>query len=1037
MKANKLIAAVLILAMIMPLSARESHVKGFKKPSIIGLTTRMNVNRIDLGLENNGNTGLDGNTFYPNGTNLVFLFAGGPAASGFVNGELRTAWMASASRIQETQAGAWGMPPEDDRARFYEVSGSDDFGSDAYKDWATAVETFGAPFQDLDGDGQYDPNVDRPDILGDKVIYCVYNDGTPISQRTPRLGTAPMGLEVHQTVWAFDRGDALGDVVFFRYRLINPTENDIKDFIFTGWVDPDLGQYTDDLIGSDTTLSLGFIYNDGTDDQYGINPPAFGIDFFQGPIVETGNPTDTAYVKKGPFFGADTIPGWKNLPMTSFMYYIQSDPVLGDPENAQVARNYQEGGLDHDGNPVNPPDWGVGGTEDTDPRFFYSGDPVTGTGWLDATPSDKRFMVNSGPFDLAAGDTQDVVLAYVVGQGADALNSVTVLKTNDILAQASYDNNFKAAPPLPRPKIFARPLDQKIELVIDFTDLFHYQEVPDIVGRLNFEGMEIVQLNSTNTGDELNGRPNAKVIARFDFDDEIGDLYMDTEDGRIKVWDAQSNLDFNSFNEAGVAILRLTIDTDAFTGKPLINFKPYYFTVVPFAVNIDLMFPNDNTATTDDFVLPGGLFQSTRQTNFFSVTPGTSESKPFKSLNMVESTRANAEGWVAVDVIDRDAVTGDDYEVTFQNDGMVWNLVNTTKGDTVLANQTFQGLTGTEFNFPIVDGLSVRVYNVEDRLKSVEAKFDFEPGDTLWFTGRANSGFSDSALFNNGVDFVKLVKETRQDFSDFTPQIKHHEYFPVMVVFDTTETSKAYYWRRNAPDFSDRWYRGLTPTFISAYDISDPENPRKLNVAYNSVNGQLFFRNGNQNMILITSTDYDTTDVYNPNNPNPRKIQDEAYLVMNLELIPGHQLKENKVELTITPNFPNSDLDVFQFSSSDLKADLTLDARKQVLEKVRVVPNPYFAYSPYETSYDTPILKFTHLDTDAEVTIHIFNVAGQLVKTLFRPRGGAPEVSWDLRNEAGLKVASGMYIAHVKVEGVGERILKFGIVQREEKIDQF
>ena len=42
-----------------------------------------------------------------------------------------------------------------------------------------------------------------------------------------------------------------------------------------------------------------------------------------------------------------------------------------------------------------------------------------------------------------------------------------------------------------------------------------------------------------------------------------------------------------------------------------------------------------------------------------------------------------------------------------------------------------------------------------------------------------------------------------------------------------------------------------------------------------------------------------------------------------------------------------------------------------------------------------------------------------------------------MRNEAGLKITSGMYIAHVEVPDVGEKILKFVIVQREERIDRF
>ena len=30
---------------------------------------------------------------------------------------------------------------------------------------------------DLNGNNQWDPNEDKPDIIGDKTAWCVYNDG--------------------------------------------------------------------------------------------------------------------------------------------------------------------------------------------------------------------------------------------------------------------------------------------------------------------------------------------------------------------------------------------------------------------------------------------------------------------------------------------------------------------------------------------------------------------------------------------------------------------------------------------------------------------------------------------------------------------------------------------------------------------------------------------------------------------------------------------------------------------------------------------
>jgi hypothetical protein len=75
--------------------------------------------------------------------------------------------------------------------------------------------------------------------------------------------------------------------------------------------------------------------------------------------------------------------------------------------------------------------------------FEKSGDPVAGTGWLDAGANDKRFIMASGPFTMAPGDTQRIALAIIVGRGRNRLVSVKLMKELDLVAQAAYDAGFK------------------------------------------------------------------------------------------------------------------------------------------------------------------------------------------------------------------------------------------------------------------------------------------------------------------------------------------------------------------------------------------------------------------------------------------------------------------------------------------------------------------------------------------------------------------------------------------------------------------
>lgn len=71
--------------------------------------------------------------------------------------------------------------------------------------------------------------------------------------------------------------------------------------------------------------------------------------------------------------------------------------------------------------------------------FLYPGDPLTGSGWInsmDFPPRGREFQTNSGPCRFDPGSSQQVVIALVVGQGTDRLNSVKRLKQTALAAKA-------------------------------------------------------------------------------------------------------------------------------------------------------------------------------------------------------------------------------------------------------------------------------------------------------------------------------------------------------------------------------------------------------------------------------------------------------------------------------------------------------------------------------------------------------------------------------------------------------------------------
>ena len=105
---------------------------------------------------------------------------------------------------------------------------------------------------------------------------------------------------------------------------------------------------------------------------------------------------------------------------------------------------------------------------------------------------------------------------------------------------------------------------------------------------------------------------------------------------------------------------------------------------------------------------------------------------------------------------------------------------------------------------------------------------------------------------------------------------------------------------------------------------------------------------------------------------------------------------------------------------------------ESALELIGIVPNPYRARSVYETGSTERIARFVNLPETA--TIRIFTLAGTLIRTLEKTNPSTI-LDWNLTTESGLPIASGLYLIHIEVPGVGETVLKFGVIQRRTVLD--
>ncbi len=126
-------------------------------------------------------------------------------------------------------------------------------------------------------------------LKGDQTIWWVFNDKG--NAHTESGSENPIGLEIRAQAFAFTMSDEINNMTFYSYEIINRSTFVLQDTYFSQWVDPDLGYSFDDYVGCDVERGLGYCYNGKATDgpgtgAYPNNPPAIGIDFFQGPYMD-------------------------------------------------------------------------------------------------------------------------------------------------------------------------------------------------------------------------------------------------------------------------------------------------------------------------------------------------------------------------------------------------------------------------------------------------------------------------------------------------------------------------------------------------------------------------------------------------------------------------------------------------------------------------------------------------------------------------------------------------------------------------------
>lgn len=524
-----------------------------------------------------------------------------------------------------------------------------------------------APFEDIDGDNVYSweagdyprynvTNAQIPQgqckrlLFGDETLFWVFNDkgNTHLESGSPNK----IGVEIRAQAFEFATGDALNDMTFYNFEIINRSTDILDSTYFAVWVDADLGFYNDDYIGCDVGRGLGYIYNgDSYDDDgqgvvgYKNKLPALGCDFFQGPIADKDDnldndkdgcedctwPIDPETGLKDTLaspISEDSIP--ETISMSKFTYYSNNFSNYGNPSALKHYYNYMTGSWKNDdrfrydnlaGTSTNTSfpicDYVFPGKSDMAIGYGVGGNPTspvtTTTEWTEKTAgnlgSDRRFLQSAGKFTLQPGAINTITfgMPFVRTNTDDNFAAIPLLVIADDKAQSLFDNCFKVLDGPDAPDLTIQELENQFIIYLSNKEssnnyeLKRYADIDPTITPIfgaatdrsyRFEGYMVYQLkDETVSASDLYDQNKARLIFQSDKKNGATSLINYTLDPTLGLVPKLMN---EKAENAGIKN-SFVVDEDVFAEgvKKLVNHKTYYYMAISYAYNNFLTYKED------------------------------------------------------------------------------------------------------------------------------------------------------------------------------------------------------------------------------------------------------------------------------------------------------------------------------------------------------------------------------------------------------------------------------------------------------------
>ncbi len=822
-------------------------------------------------------------------------------------------------------------------------------------------------------------------LLGDQDSYCFFNSHRDASQSEPPYVSLDLTITRHSFAWT---QALLENMMFFEYFIENTGTDTITDMYVGIGTDLDIGNADDDLVGLDRGRSLGYTYTTTQEAGWDAIPPYYiGFRFLQGPVAD-----DTVYVGQDPMNPDTVIMPGERIPLTAFKKFTRDVDANDDRERYLVMAGY---------------DFTI-----TPPVYNPFGDS------LDTEPSDKRMAMSAGPFTLAPGEADTIVMAMMFSNGNTG--GLPYLLQQGDAAKQLYDLDWASpGPPSPPPSITSLiPGDRQVTVCWDNTvernpDSYYpaMQAAGDTLYKeYDVEGY-IVYRKIGKVGDW-------EEVAQFDKANDVTLLPDGTE------------------NADNTGLQYSFVDT-----TNIYNGFNYYYAVSAYDYNTsgelgDTAFMCRESGKNEMVVVPRSDFgnEITNAWANVSQTAGAAQTL---------TPAAQALGGIMV--------TGDTYYADWQtikglDDMPVYNYnismdTDSTPLELLSDIDAFVALTATFSSATVTpettytNGDTVTTVTQYDSLYTISCEGDFV---SPFFNGVQFSGDIDIHYADSTYTVVRtevIIAGTDTTITDVTSATMTVMMTPDSIVPPASYTDNLLIdgvhnpWAfRGGVTYEITW-KTIDATTITA-TIEDVTNgvtvPFCATWGDNWSFGPQSFSNPDVNSEYLTEDNLSSrtyfyicgTKIYF------NYVGTEAY-PMNWDI---HPTDGDVWTLYCSGDIVPGDGNAFTITS----AAFSFGARK--LDHIKVVPNPYIVRNPWEVSSDYGELRFTNLPDECE--IRIYTLAGNLIKTLEHKveatassaiQGGTEK--WDILTDNNQRPASGIYIYHIETPDGDTKTGKFALIR--------